>query len=217
MLLKISLKYPEIIEFWNRSEKAFLTDPYSFPGCPLKKRIRILSALVLVFGTIEHLIALISFLSDRLEQVELCNWKVENYVAYFLTSQLSHVFSLLPYHLLLGIWFEFVNVFITIAWSFADLLIMVMSLGIAYRFEQFNFRLQYFRKRARRSKIYHLNIIKAFDLQIVPEETWEQIRMHYVSLCELQEFIDIKLSELIVFASLNDIYSICATFLDISM
>lgn len=132
---------------WNRIEEKFLTEPYTFPGFPLKKRITIFAALVYLLGFIEHLLSHISFLYDRYTQITKCGWEIENYLTYYITRHLSHVFSVLPYNLPLGIWAEFMNFSITIVWNFVDLLIMIISLGIAYRFEQINFRLEYFQGR----------------------------------------------------------------------
>lgn len=55
-----------------------------------------------------------------------------------------------------------------------------------------------------------------YALQIVPESFWEEIRSSYVSMCEVLEFVDEYLANLILIACLIDLYSICLQILNIS-
>ena len=45
---------------------------------------------------------------------------------------------------------------------------------------------------------------------------WEEVRLHYVKLCELQETIDIALANIIVLACFNDLYLIFLQLLNIA-
>lgn len=55
-----------------------------------------------------------------------------------------------------------------------------------------------------------------FATQIVPESFWAEIRQSYVSMCEILEFVDEYLANLVLIACLIDLYSICLQILNIS-
>lgn len=51
--------------------------------------------------------------------------------------------------------------------------------------------------------------------QIISEIFWEEIRLHYVKLCELQEALDNALANIIMLACFNDLYFVCLQLLNI--
>lgn len=75
---------------------------------------------------------------------------------------------------------------------------MLISVGIAYRFDQVNDRLEYFRGR------------------IIPDNVWYELREHYTKLGELTLYIDEHLGFFIVMACMNGAYFILIQLLSIT-
>ncbi len=199
LLIRLATQFPKILKRWNEIEEKFLCEPYANSGISLKKQIRILASIVFTFASLEHLLANISFYHDRHKQAQICRWEVYDTFAYYVTAKLSHVFDVLPFNNVLAIWAEFMNTSVTVVWNYIDFIIIFFSCGIAFQFKQINYRLQYFKGR------------------IMPESLWGEIRLHYVSVCELVDIMDGYLANLILIASLSDLYSVCSQFLNIAM
>lgn len=79
-----------------------------------------------------------------------------------------------------------------------DLFIMMISKGLAYRFEQISVRIR---------KLEH-------EEQVL-ESTFIEIREHYVRMCELLERVDNVLSSIILLSCVNNLYFVCCQLLNI--
>lgn len=79
-----------------------------------------------------------------------------------------------------------------------DLFIMMISKGLAYRFEQISTRIR---------KLEHE--------ELVLESTFIEIREHYVRMCELLERVDNVLSSIILLSCVNNLYFVCCQLLNI--
>ena len=67
---------------------------------------------------------------------------------------------------------------------------MLLSIGISYRFQQINKRIEYFTSR------------------IVSNNKWYEVRLHYTEVCDLVKFVDKTFEKLILLAALNNSYLI---------
>lgn len=74
---------------------------------------------------------------------------------------------------------------------------MLISKGLAYRFEQISMRIR-----------------KLENEEIVSESTFIEIREHYVRMCELLERVDSALSSIILLSCVNNLYFICCQLLN---
>ncbi|CAO1403359.1 unnamed protein product [Diamesa serratosioi] len=197
--LQLAKEWPRLIQLFASVEDIFVDDSYALlTRWSLKKKIRIISGVLLLFALTEHMVYFSSFLYDRYKQAEICEWNIDNIAGHIITTHLNHVFAKVPFNTITAIWFEYMNLSFTFGWNFMDLFIIIVSVGIATRFQQLNERLEYFHGR------------------IISEMFWEEIRLHYVKLCELQESIDIALANIIVLACFNDLYFICLQLLNIA-
>jgi gustatory receptor len=82
-------------------------------------------------------------------------------------------------------------------WSFSDVFIMIISIGITHRFQQINKRIDYLKGR------------------VVSNDRWNDIRIDYVEVCELLKFVDNSLGKIILLATLNNSYLILVQVLSI--
>lgn len=99
---------------------------------------------------------------------------------------------------MIGFALEYLNFSYTFFWNFLDLLIILISIGIAYLFEKINWRLQ--------------NIKRL----MVDESVWEEIRVHHVQVTELLNFINGVMGAIIIVAYFIDGYFILLQLLNIT-
>lgn len=97
---------------------------------------------------------------------------------------------------------------------------MIISIGLAKRFQQINIRL-----RDICQKVYLLNLYRAahqiiailvfVSYKFYPKSTWYEIRNHYVLWCELLEQVDKFMAPLILLSCANNLYFICFQLMNI--
>lgn len=114
----------------------------------MKKRIRTASFILLLLALLEHLTAWLSFLYDRLTQMEKCDWEIGSMFFYLATTHLSQIYAELPITIFTVLWAEYMNISFTFVWNFIDIFIIIVSIGVAAQFEKINKRLEFFRGRA---------------------------------------------------------------------
>lgn len=146
--LKLAKDWPKLIKLFAEVEEIFHYDSYrSSTRWSMKKKMRIISVVLLTLALAEHLCYFISFLYDRYQQAMICDLKIGDIAGYIITTQLNHIFAKVPFNLITAVWFEYMNISFTFGWNFMDLFIILVSVGIAYRFQQLNERLKYFHGR----------------------------------------------------------------------
>jgi gustatory receptor len=175
---------------WSEHENCFLNEKYKHPPSTwtLKQKIHACT-LIGFFGFIVNQICFFASKTQKVLYVaSVCEWTNHNFFQDFVVEHLDHVFNLIPYHPLLGILTELGNFATTFYWNLPDIFIMLVSIGISYRFEQINKRIDYLRGR------------------VACEERWNEIRMDYVKVCELLKVVDKALGKIILLVSLNNSY-----------
>lgn len=146
---KLAQQWAEILKAFEKVENIFQSEIYenNSSGWSLKRRIRVTSAVFLVLALSEHLAAWSSFLYDRLIQIKLCKWQIGSMFYYLATTHLHHVYAELPVKLMTVAWAEYMNVSLTFVWSYIDLFIIIVSIGVSSKFHKINKRLECFRER----------------------------------------------------------------------
>lgn len=84
------------------------------------------------------------------QRVNFCNWTIEDHWKDFFLSEHRSIFKVLPYHIVITIFVEWVNIALTLAWNYMDIFIMVISIAVVTRFQQLNERLSTFQKKVRK-------------------------------------------------------------------
>lgn len=145
---RLAQEWPEIMQSIAKNESIFQKFPYTHnPGWSVKKKIRVSSAVLLMFAVCEHTTAWTSFLYDRLTQSRVCNWEIGSYFYYLATTHAHQVYRQLPVNIWTVLWAEYMNASMTLIWSFNDLFIMIVSFRIASMFAKINNRLELYRGR----------------------------------------------------------------------
>lgn len=70
--------------------------------------------------------------------IHRCDMITDNYVEVFFINHLKPLFVITDYSLTKAIVGKLINIIATFLWSFMDLFIMVISIGLATRFKHFN-------------------------------------------------------------------------------
>lgn len=141
LLFQLAKEWRLFVSFWHEMERNFINGRFDSSGWSLKNKVKALTAVFLTLALLEHLMSLASFLYDRYKQAIICGWNIDSYFGYVITTLFPHIFNEFPYNVPSGIWAFYMNVSLTFVWNFIDLLIMVVSLCLAQRFNQLNDRL----------------------------------------------------------------------------
>lgn len=219
LLFKLAKQWREVLSAFQRVLDILSCEPYGpLPGWSLKKRIRFASLALLILALIEHLMAWSSFIYERIYQYRECDWKIESWFYYIATTHLSQIYKRVPLNPATVAWSEYMNASFTFAWNFIDLFIIIISLTVASMFEKINRRLEFFQGRVSLSLAFSTEIIASclVCFQIVNDDLWEEVRHHYNQVCELHDFIDRKIGDIVSLACLNDLYYVCLQLINVA-
>lgn len=166
----------------------------------LKRRISVSTGVALVSALVEHLLVLAKQSEKTTYEIEVCKWTRGNvcFVENFISKDMSYVFNYVKYNHFFGLLAEYVKVSCTFYWSFLDIFIMIVSIGLAYYYELINNRIKFFRGR------------------VIPEATWIEVRKNYAAVSELLKFVDKEMEKIIVLACCNDSYFIIVQLMNLS-
>jgi gustatory receptor len=113
----------------------------------LKRKIRFIATVLLSLALYEHIMSWSSFLYERFFQMKACKWEIGSMFFYIATTHLRQIYAEIPATFYSVSWAEYMNVSFTFTWNFLDLLIIMISMGIAAKFQKINRRLEFFRGR----------------------------------------------------------------------
>ncbi|XP_055635570.1 gustatory receptor for sugar taste 61a-like [Toxorhynchites rutilus septentrionalis] len=195
---KLATQWKSLIMMWSETELTFLKKPLR--DKILRRKIRSVATRLLLLGLVEHILSVMNNVSNLKKEIVDCNYNITDPVKYYSLKTFSTVFHAIPYNIPTAIYNEYVVLSMTLAWNFVDLFIMLVSIGLSTRFTQLNCRI--------------LGGIEAREP--TSERFWEQIRLHYVSLCELTEVVNSAVSRLVFISYANDVYFICLQIMNAS-
>lgn len=106
-------------------------------------------------------------------------------------EQRSVLFKVIDFHYIYIPIFEWVHISRRVAWSFSEVLIILIAMNLSMKFNQFYDRLSRIRQ------------------QIVWDSYWRIMREHYVMLCELVEKASDFTAPLLVAITFTDFFFLC--------
>ncbi|XP_017860803.1 PREDICTED: gustatory receptor for sugar taste 64a [Drosophila arizonae] len=202
LFIDLARRWPPLIRYWTRLELIFTKPPYEVLKRSLSQRVRQPAFILIALSLVEHGLYLSSAIVSYKQRVYYCteNHNATMGVSFddYIKLNYDYVFILLPYTRFFGIYVLVVNGTCTFIWNYMDLFIMMISRGLAYRFEQISKR-----------------ICRLEHEDRVPETTFMEIREHYVRMCELLERVDNALSSIILLSCANNLYFVCCQLLNI--
>lgn len=216
--LNLSLYWPELMRHWQTIESLPIFRNYAHKAAYVRS-IRLLSAtaLFLALGNsfkafmVSIQVVLLTFLISIAVEYGLfisVSIKYNKYVAVSLQGT-----PILNYKSIIVCYLSVKAAFV---WSFLDILIMIVGIGLTTHFKALNNELQQTKLEMEvkssywRLVCYELQIFVLFLIfQNLPTDYWMKIRMQYTKLCNLVAIVDDKISHLILLSFSNNLFMIC--------
>jgi gustatory receptor len=149
---------------WSKVEVIFLSEQYKHATTcmTLKRRIHICFFIGLATFFMNQLLFASSEITKTIHMMKACNrTKNSNVIEDYIVYHLDHIFNFIPYNHAFGFIGEFFNFSMSFYWTFPDIFIMLLSIGISHHFQQINKRIEFFKCR------------------IISNEKWHEVRLHY--------------------------------------
>ncbi|XP_072936154.1 gustatory receptor for sugar taste 64a-like [Epargyreus clarus] len=191
---KLIRTWKGLSKYWLRIERN--SGIYLRPDGSIKRRLVFVSRFVAFCACFEHMLSMMSATGFDCPPSEY-------FKRYILTS---HGFLLQPYNY--NIWVAMLIFLMskvsTVLWNFQDLIVILISMGLASRYHRLNLLVSRVVMLERRAKKYKNSAKLSTGVY-----TWRMIRRAYVKQAELVRKVDNKLGLLIILSTLNNFYFIC--------
>ncbi|KAK4879373.1 hypothetical protein RN001_007519 [Aquatica leii] len=186
LFLKLATQWPKLMYKWAEMEQSMKR--YGWPPY-LHIRLNVLTLIVLSIALVEYTIVKTNkFLISKKYKTN------ESIFEYYITITLyPHIFPYTKYAHWKGVILQIMNILLTFSWTFNDLFIMLISTGLAVRFQEITVRLR------------TLKSLKSTTI-----ETWREIREDYNRLSQLTKTVDNALSYIILASFTNNLFFILA-------
>lgn len=196
---EFAMKFSLIMERWRQVERSLqFREAFLYSDGSLRRRVVVCATVALTAALIEHLLSLASRLQFNSYESKVCNLTNDNALEDFITKHLGFTFSIIKYNHFNGIFAEYLNISLTFCWSFIDIFVMIISIGLSFNYEEINNRIKFFKER------------------VVQDEVWAEIRINYNKVSELLKFVDKQLAKMIILACFNDFYFISVQLLNLA-
>lgn len=137
LFINLAQKWPNLMLKWETIESKLPKFRTQRQKRQMAFQVKFIAFFVVMCSLVEHILNIFSIIyysTTCLHQ--------ENPTEEFFKVQLSQLFAVIPYSFISAVFGKIINIIATFAWSYTDLFVMVMSLGIASRFKQLNEDLQ---------------------------------------------------------------------------
>lgn len=210
----LATKWNQIMIFWYKMEKPFLTAPYKMSGISLSLKIKIIAFTLAICCLTEHLFFIGIQLQFNFYQLkvrfriwsihftqswaginfflfQICNVSKISFLNNYMRRERPHLLDVLPYRWYIFPIFQWTITLMTFSRTYVDFFIIILSLGISTRFGQLNDRL-------RRTTTCKMD-----------QKFWLEIRLHHTNLFDLLEYVNERISLLILISMSHNLFLIC--------
>lgn len=121
----------------------------------------------------------------------------------------------LPYRPIIAFLGKIVNVCTTFLWTYMDLFVMLIGVGLSSRFRQINESLMRHKGQVNDANWIFtcVNSIYMFHWQEMPESFWNEHRQYYRNMCDLCQAVDDAMSKITMVSFANNLYFVCVQLL----
>lgn len=161
--------------------------------------------------SVEHLLSLISIIHYS-NFCPITDDPIEN----FFRLANEQIFKVFSYSYWWGWYGKLTNFISTFIWNYMDVFVMIISIGLAAKFEQLNENLmQYKNKVGIKSQCWSIesHYLGFSIFQQMSPVFWSERRILYRNLCRLCEEIDNAISMITMISFSNNLYFICVQLL----
>lgn len=161
---KLAIKWPALMRSWEDVEKVLPQIRAELDKGRLAYKIKMISIVVLIISLCiskwlfqwhhDHLMFLLSaeFLLSTIAEISKhtsCR-SIEDPMKRLIVAQLPHVFLCTNYNTFKALVAKSINILATFVWSYTDLFLMIISVGISSCFKQINDSLMLHKEKVRR-------------------------------------------------------------------
>ncbi|XP_017126641.1 gustatory receptor for sugar taste 61a [Drosophila elegans] len=177
---------------WSSLDILMLFPPYKRCKRSLRSRVNLVVITVFCFAIGDHVLYYASGYRSYSMHIKQCqtNHSRITFEHYF-EKEFSDIMFLLPYNMFSVCYGFWLNGSFTFLWNFTDIFIVITSIGLAQRFQQFADR------------------VLALEGRHVPDALWYDIRRDHIRLCELTSLVDDSMSNIVFVSCANNVYVIC--------
>ncbi|XP_063696845.1 gustatory receptor for sugar taste 64b-like [Culicoides brevitarsis] len=199
--IRLAQRWKDFVRFIAKHEVPFTRLPYKkVANClNLRLRIRLITFAILFLSGIEHGLMLVSNYFMIGMKADKCNMTITDFGEHWVRESRSNWLLIWDYTIFQIPLFEYANYAITYCWNFVDIMVMIMSIMIAYRFDQIYERVEGTKGRGMVAFVY-------------PQNFWKEIRTHYVDVLRMLQKVNEEISIFVVLSFGNGIYFICLQF-----
>uniref|UniRef100_A0A182J8L9 Uncharacterized protein n=1 Tax=Anopheles atroparvus TaxID=41427 RepID=A0A182J8L9_ANOAO len=190
----IAMRWQSILGAFAHCERSFLGEHYrrltqGFCGS-LAWKIRFTGFALFALAFAEDWLNFYRAYESNIIQIETCNRTNVTLWENFYLREHPHVFHLVPFNGFTIAVTEWINRCMRYTWTYLDIFIISFSYGVQFRYEQI------FRR------------LLAIEGMVCPSNFWSDLRMDYVAVSELVNFLDDQFGHLVLLACANDMYFI---------
>ncbi|KAK5646352.1 hypothetical protein RI129_004816 [Pyrocoelia pectoralis] len=153
LFLRLCPRWPKLMKIWTKVDE-------QLQGFDLSKnlpfKLKLISIVVLLAALLEHIL----FLGSSILNVKHEGWTQFDV---FLRKNFNYIFDHIHFSVWKGVLFMILNVLLTFAWTFNDLFLVIISTGLAARFQQVTAKLRVLKN----SKATH-NVVKSKEITSHP-------------------------------------------------
>ncbi|EDW70121.1 gustatory receptor for sugar taste 61a [Drosophila virilis] len=190
--------WTRLIVPWTGIDIIMLFPPYATTKHSLRRKLLITGCSLGCLTLAEHFLYYASNYYNYRMQIMHCQTNITDIpFSGYMKREFADIFEMLPYNPIFIFYAFFLNGTFTFIWNFMDMFIILISIGLAERFQQL------------------ANRVLALAYQHVPDAVWHEIRMHHILLCELMDLVETNISHIVLLSCLNNIYFICNKLLTI--
>ncbi|XP_050079397.1 gustatory receptor for sugar taste 64b-like [Anopheles maculipalpis] len=190
VFLAIAARWRTIMEKWRSLEEPFLHPPYAERRFwSLKRLIAVIGSTMFVLAFFEDLLHVASVYYTNLQFYKHCDNSTPFWTLFY-EREHPKFFHYLPYSLPAVLLLELTHKIFLYVWTFMDLFIIFVALGLTRRYDQFY-------RHAVRYKGRH-----------VTGTVWKQLRLDYGKICRLVLYMEGIMAPIIVITTASDLYFI---------
>ncbi|XP_034133541.1 gustatory receptor for sugar taste 61a [Drosophila guanche] len=189
--ISFARSWSKLILPWSSLDIMMQFPPYAPCKHSLRSKLRLIGCVVGAMAVADHVLYYASGYYSYMHIFHCQTNQSRVSIGSYVEKEFSDIFELLPHNmfsLFYGFW---LNVAFTFLWNFMDIFIVLTSIGLAQRFQQFADR-----------------ILALTDRQ-VPDALWYDIRRDHIRLCELATLVDASMSSIVFVSCANNVYVIC--------
>ncbi|XP_032290821.1 gustatory receptor for sugar taste 64f isoform X2 [Drosophila virilis] len=188
--LNLARKWPELMMHWYEIEQDLPQYRTQREKQRMAHSIKMVMFVGMMLSFAEHLLSMIS----AINYASYCN-KTDDPIRNFFLLTNDEIFYVFDYSTPLALWGKLQNVYSTFIWNYMDILVMIVSIGLASKFRQLND-----------------NLLKFKGMHMAPSY-WSERRVQYRNICTLCSNMDNAIALITMVSFSNNLYFICVQLL----